>query len=699
MELVEGRTLGEVLGGEPLPFAEFLRIGAALASALAAAHTRGITHRDIKPANVMVTADGQVKVLDFGLAKSSQTVADSELTQMATEALTQEGLIVGTLPYMSPEQVEGKTLDHRTDIFSLGVVLYEMATGRRPFSGDTQPALMSSILRDAPPSMAAVRQDLPRHVGRVIGRCLEKAPGRRFQSASSLAYELEGIEREHAEAGPPGSGREGARPAALERESAGLPLASSPGPSLTSGVAALREKTLAVLPFVNRSSNEDDQYFSDGLSEELINALSKLPGIRVTARSSAFQFRGREMDPREVGEKLGVDAVLEGSVRIAGARLRITTELVSCEDGLQLWSERFDGEMKDIFDTQDEIVQSIVEQFEVELRSGETARRKRGTDDLEAYQLLLRARHHATDFWEPGLVKAIECLEQAVALDPGYADAWAEMAVYELMRAVFGTQSGADAFPKTRAHAVKALELDPESADAHRAYGLYLDWHDLDWERGEAELRRALELDPDNVWGHFFLAGHMSTTRGGAAVLPPVRRMAELDPLNPLVKGHVALFLFYGGYLDEAIEEAESALELFPDFWLLPYVLSFFYFQKRDRERAVSMMERAIVATGESIGFLSCFLAAFHFHFGEVEEGERVMRRVDAMAERGLPISDLGLIVVEVVRGNADAAIELLERARVEHDPLFVWTRAFCEMQGILKDERVRATMERLGLP
>jgi len=704
MELIEGHTLSEEIPTGGLGLGRFFELAIAMARAVAAAHAKGITHRDLKPANVMLNGEGQVKVLDFGLAKLAEDGVAPEMTQMPTEALTKEGLVIGTIPYMSPEQVEGKPIDARTDIFSLGVLFYEMVTGERPFHGDTSPALMSSILRDVPLPIIDVRADLPRHLGRILKRCLEKDPQRRYSSATDLAYELENFRKEH-ESDSGVSARQDPTPT----------FSTSPAPSSTphsesdarvssvssvSSVAqALREKAIAVLPFVNRSGKEDDDYFCDGLSEELINALGKLPGLRVTARSSAFQFRGQELDAREVGQKLDVEVVLEGSVRIAGNRLRITTELVNCADGVQLWAERFDGEMKDIFDTQDEIAQAIVEQLHVELRAkSEEPLVRPGTDNLEAYHLLLKARHHMIDFWGPGLVTAHGCLESAIELDPDYAQAYAAMAENYLYRSIFGSLPGAEAMPRIQATARRALELDPQLGEPHPSLAIYRAWHDFDWENALAEVRLGIQKNPQYAWSHFFHAGILATTRRSDEIAAAFLPALELDPLNPIVVTHHALMLFYAGRNDEAEAATRKAQELFPDHWFNFYMLSYINWKRRDREAAITNMEKGNELTGGEVPWFNCILAAMHFHFGESEMGEHYIAKLDKLSETTY-VTATGRTVIEIARGNTDEAIRWAERAHAEHDTLFAWTRAFCEQEDIIADERVREALERLGLP
>ncbi len=704
MELVEGHTLSDEIPAGGLGLGRFFELAIAMTTAVAAAHAKGITHRDLKPANVMVNSEGQVKVLDFGLAKLTEETAAPEMTQMPTEVLTQEGLVIGTIPYMSPEQVEGKQVDQRSDTFSLGVLFYEMVTGDRPFRGDTSPALMSSILKDVPSSVVDVRADLPRHLGRILNRCLEKDPKHRYSSAADLAYELESFRKEHesdasvsVHQAPTSISSSTPALTPTPRSDSGTRVGSVSGASTIA--EALREKSIAVLPFVNRGGKEDDEYFCDGLSEELINALSKLPGLRVTARSSAFQFRGQELDVREVGQKLDVEVVLEGSVRIAGNRLRITTELVNCADGYKLWAERFDGEMKDIFDTQDEIAQAIVEQLQVKLGGrAEEPLIHRGTENLEAYHLLLKARHHMIDFWEPGFVAAHECLEQAIELDPDYAQGYAVLSENYLLRSIFGSMPGSEAFPLVRSTAQRALELDPDLGEAHKGLSIYLGWHDFDWDNALAEARIGIQKSPQSVWSHFYHAGILATMRRGNEAVAAFLPALELDPLNPIIAAHYALMLFYAGQNDAAETEARKALELFPDYWFHYYMLSYVSWRRRDADSAITYMEKANELTGGDVPWLNCALAAMSFTFGRTEDAERWLAKVEQLSESTY-VTLMGRAVIEIARGNTDEAIAWLERAHAEHDTLFAWTRAFCEQQDIIADERIRETMERLGLP
>jgi serine/threonine protein kinase len=362
MELVDGHNLAKHIPAQGVPVEQIFELAIPMADALSAAHEAGITHRDLKPENIMVTEGGQVKILDFGLAKLRQTAAPDGEVEHLTQTLTQEGMVMGTVPYMSPEQVQGKPIDHRSDIFSLGVILYEMSTGGRPFAGETSAHVISSILRDTPDSANIVNEGLPHHLGRVINRCLEKDPSQRYQTARDVCNELTGLQKEWSSGEIRASG-------AVERQDAGksnvaryagvaalVALLVAVGmwfgrssreekPPVTPSAVESSQESVAVLPFANMSGDPENEYFSDGLTEELIHLLTKVEGLQVPARATVFALKGKEMDIREVGQQLGVRNVLDGSVRKAGNRLRITAQLVEVDGGFQLWSETYDREL------------------------------------------------------------------------------------------------------------------------------------------------------------------------------------------------------------------------------------------------------------------------------------------------------------------------------------------------------------------
>ena len=669
MTLVEGQTLTKLIPPGGMPLYTFFDIAIPLAEALTAAHAKGLIHRDLKPSNVMVNDAGIVKVLDFGLAKLIDTRRGDET---ATMGITQEGAVVGTPSYMSPEQLENDAVDHRSDIFSLGVVLHEMASGQKPFTGKSTPALMSSILKDTPLSVTELRDELPSHLGRVVSRCLAKNPDQRFQTARDVANEL----------------------VQLRDEVCSAPM-TRPRIAVTPQLVAPDERSVAVLPFVNRSPNPDDEYFSDGLSEELISALSKLEGLKVTARSSAFQFRGQEVDVREVGRKLGVETVLEGSVRVAGNRLRITAQLVDCSNGYQLWSERYDGEMKDIFDTQDEIAQAITGALKVELGSGSDVRLvKRGTDDADAYHLYLRGRRsYLGALGESGIVPALDCFTRALERDPSFALAHASVAECQLVRSIFGTVPGSKGLPLARQAAERALALDDGLPEAHMAMGACYTNYDHDWERAERAYRRALELGPQTAWIHFFYACYLSVVRRHDEAIASMRRACELDPLSDFMNAHLPLLLFFAGNLDEAEREAERCVELFPECWFVPYARAWNAWTRRDAETTLSLFQQAIDQSGAAI--IKAFAIAARFTFGRVEEAQAVL----ASLERRQAVPPAGYAFIHTAADNTDEAIRWIERARDEHDATFVYIRVATEAANLVQDDRVTAAMERVGLP
>ena len=485
MELVDGCTLEQMTPRGTVSMAQFFDIAIALADALSAAHRKHIIHRDLKPANVMMTDDGRVKVLDLGLARAvdpDPVCPDDAVTHLG---LTQAGIIVGTVPYMSPEQIEAKPLDHRTDLFSLGVILYELATGARPFRGDSSPALMSSILKDHPKPIEERRPDIPYAVSRLIERCLEKHPHDRIQTATEILAELK-AQRRAWESGAAWA----LRPAAPH---------IAPRP-------VERVASIAVLPFTDMSAAKDQDWFCDGIAEEILNALMPLKGLRVAARTSAFSFKGKGEDLRTIGEKLNVTTVLAGSLRRAGDRVRITVQLSDVADGFQLWSERYDRELKDIFDVQDEIAKAIAERLRVTLAGGKDDRLvEQGTTNVEAYQLYLKG-HALLGRRGASIPAALDLFRNAVEIDPGYSLAWAGIADACTGLAITGSVSGAESKPQAMAAATRSIELDPASAAGHIALACVTLLYENNRTRAKQEFERALELNPSYLLGRSWYA-------------------------------------------------------------------------------------------------------------------------------------------------------------------------------------------------
>ena len=530
MSYVEGMTLRDRLAGGMLDIAEIVNIAAQVADGLSVAHEKGITHRDIKPENIMINTRGQVKIMDFGLAKSSRQ----------TTKITQEGSTPGTAAYMSPEQAKGEGVDARSDLWSLGVVLYEALTGKLPFEGSHPAAMMYAVLHEPHPTMASQRSNLPVELTSLIDRLLRKDPVQRPVGTKAVAAELAQI-RDML------SGRISSRP----------------------GVRDSAQPSLAVLPFANMSTDAENEFFADGLTEDLITAFSKMKELRVVARTSAFQFKGKPSDVRLVGEQLNVGTILEGSVRKAGNRLRITAQLINVADGFHIWSERYDREMADVFEIQDDIARAIVDALKVKLvGGGDRPIVQGGTSNLAAYHLVLEGRHHWNRRTAESLAKAEACFMEAVRLDPTYAEAYGALAMNYAVMQDHTDISHDELNEKLERSSKAALALNPEMPEAHAALAMYK-MDQLDWAGAEIAIRRAIDANPGYATAHQWY----SLILGYQGRIEEARREIELaqslDPLSLIVVTSAAWPYYYQRNYERAQKQLDRVRKLDPDFPIL----------------------------------------------------------------------------------------------------------------------------------
>jgi eukaryotic-like serine/threonine-protein kinase len=577
MEFVQGRTLDQLIAGSGLPWRDAVRYASQIASALEAAHAAGIVHRDIKPTNVMVTESGLVKVLDFGLAKL--VYRGSDITQVDTAAPTREGSVVGTAAYMSPEQAEGRQVDARSDIFSFGSVLYEMVSGRRAFQGDSAFSTMAAILRDQPSPLTGA---LPAELAHTVHRCLEKDLTRRFQTMADVRRALERLISVHA--------------SSEDATSAARTCAAS----------------IAVLPFASLSADKENEYFGDGLAEEIINALTRVPGLRVTARTSAFAFRGKDQDIRSIAAALNVDTVLEGSVRRAGSRVRVMAQLIKSADGYHLWSERYDRELTDIFAIQDEIAGAIVQALRRHLGcTMPQPARERHLPDVAAYTALLRGRYHRFRFTPDSWQQARRAFEEAVSRDPEYAEAYASLATFHVTEWALDMCDPRATVAAARANALKALDIDNCRADALAVIATIRAVHDYDWPGAARDFERALELDPGSPevalhYAYWFLRpqGRLHEAR------QHYRAMIDSDPLSPFPLFAIAESYFFESNLNGTLEYTRKALEIDAAYWPPMTLSASAHGALGNKQEAIEWLGKAIATAPDEINVRSIAAAA-----------------------------------------------------------------------------------------
>jgi len=649
-ELLDGETLRTKLEHGALSPSRAGDVALQMILGLAAAHARGVVHRDLKPDNIFLTRDGRVKILDFGLAKLTgplSTGGEGSRSSPTKGRPSEPGTLIGTVGYMSPEQVRGETVDHRADVFSFGAILYEMLSGRRAFRGGSAADTISSILNQDPPPLGRDPTDRLLALERLLRRCLEKDPEERFQSARDLCYALEAVSELKPQL-------ESARAASMKAAE------SDPTPSI------------AVLPFADMSSQKDQEYFCEGMAEEIINALTRVERLRVAARTSTFHFKTRASDLSQIAEALRVRTVLEGSVRTAGNRLRVTAQLVNVADGKAIWSERYDGDMVDVFAIQDRIASSIVEALKVKLLAGaEIPPLKRYTENLEAYHLYLRGQHHR--FTTYSLMESLRAFEQAVEKDPSYALAHTGAAYTSVVLGAYGFCAPPVAYSKVRAAVDQALSIDGELAEAHAALAYKRFVFDWDWKGAEQAFRRALDLNPADIQAHAFFGFFWSALGHSEEAMSQARRACELDPISPWAHAAAALASFILGEPQEALAESEKALDIRPDSVLGLYCLgSALTLLGRNRE-ALDVLEKA-ASLGREASYLLCILGWACGIAGRRERAEEILRKLSERGEREY-VSPAWVSQIQASLGRTGEALQSLEEAYRERNPALAFLR------------------------
>jgi serine/threonine-protein kinase len=733
MEYIDGETLHDRLRSSPSSLKSVLDAGIQIAAALQAAHEANIIHRDIKPENVMVRPDGLTKVLDFGIAKVSEPApshvdAEAETIKVGTSP----GVIVGTASYMSPEQARGKTVDARTDIFSLGVVLYEMLTGQKPFKGETSMDVIAAILHKDPPPIRDAMPDVPAEIERIVGKQLRKDCDERYQTIRDLLIDLKESRKELEFEdklklrAPPRLAKARAAnstPSLIAQSTAGTgpfvtEIKKRKGAVLTVAAALLAVMaiglvyllsnnrsapatsepapitSIAVLPFQNKSSVAETDYLSEGLAESLIYGLSQLPSLRVSPTSSVSRYRAKEIDPITIGNELGVGAVLTGRFAQHGDDLTISVELVDVRNNRVVWGRQYDRKLADLVTMQREIATEITQNLKLKLSGAEHRVTRHYAKNSEAYQLYLKGHYYSARYTKEGFNKAIEYFEQAIAKDPNFALAHNGLA-FCYMNQTDWVMSPKDSVPKAKQAVANALRIDPTLAEAHTMHAMLLLQYDWDWQAAERHFRRAIELDPNYALGRSFLAWYLAAMGRFEESIAEDKRALELDPLSSAVNADLGWDLYLARRYDEAIEQLRKAIDLDPNYWVSYVLLGRCYEQTGRVNEAVAAFQKARQIEN-SIPEVLAALGHGYAVSGKRAEALKIIRELQERSKSQF-VPSYTLATVYAGLGMKEEAIQHLAKSFDEGSFYMIHLKVEPILDPLRADPRFSDLMRRVG--